>query len=100
MAATTSVVDRKDIDKGMVTTVDITLDNNYPTGGYTLGKLGLRIGKVDKIEAFADGYSFEWDTVNKKLLVYRVGATTAPQSEVPNATDLSAVVARATVYGR
>jgi hypothetical protein len=56
----------------------LALDNSYPTGGYSLPatKFGMRalfnmlIG--DMGVSGTGGYRFAWDSVNSKLMVYRV----------------------------
>lgn len=73
-------------------------DANYPTGGSVCGPaIAAALGKGN-IDAFAvigqdcGGYSVAWDEANSKLKVFRTAAINAPDEEVPNTTNLSAVV--------
>ena len=86
--------------------VTLTLDNSYPTGGYaiTAGQFGASNGRVIEGAALlggnaaAGGYQPIWDNVNGKLMVWRTGAVNAVAEQVPNATDLSALVYRFVFY--
>jgi hypothetical protein len=79
--------------------VTVNLDNSYPTGGYPAFQDKLRAAAapaaptVEAIVAIdAKGLTVAYDRVTDKLKLYRTGATTAVQQEVPNATDLSSLV--------
>ena len=75
----------------------LALDNSYPTGGYAIDftSIGIRDVQFIVVEN-TSGYDFAWDRVNKKLQAYQFnypGAAAGPGTEVPNATDLSAISA-------
>jgi hypothetical protein len=81
---------------------DITLDSSYPTGGYLLqpGDVGLSLSIELLASHPAGGYAFEYDQPTSKLKVYRIGAALSnPLSEVPAATNLSAVKVRVVAFG-
>lgn len=79
---------------------EITLDNSYPTGGYTIapGDAGLSniIGAAVIGVPSGVGYWFLWNSTTGKLQAFE-GSTGAASGdavefvEVANATDLSAV---------
>ena len=53
-------------------TFDLTFDSSYATGGESLALTSLGLGAVDSVIAYpADGMTFEYDLVNKKLKAYR-----------------------------
>lgn len=77
--------------------MDGTLDNSYPTGGYSLTPLQLGVEGVThyiRADATTTGHTFAYDYANKKLLAFSGG------SQVSNATDLSAVVIRIVAHGK
>jgi hypothetical protein len=86
--------------------VEITFDNSYLTGGepIDLGQIGFDT-VVGAIIPPASGYVFSLDVsvpTAPKVLVFRgdwPNAGAAPLIEVTNAFDLSAVVARALIFG-
>jgi hypothetical protein len=82
---------------------DLTLDNSYPTGGYavTPALFGHR-NSVTSIDTTvtAGGYTLLFVPSTSKVKAFRVGAINSPLAEVPNATDLSAEVARLHVTGK
>jgi hypothetical protein len=74
--------------------VRVDFDNSYQTGGMPLSNsdLGFGQGWAETVIALdRKGYLFDYDMVNQKLLAYVPGAAGAPDNEVANATDLSAV---------
>ena len=85
-----------------VAIVDVAFDDSYPTGGEAVDLSEVGIGTVlFAIVEPTDGYTFEYDRSNDKVVAYWVDTTTdgAPQAEVANTTDLDGVVARAFVVG-
>jgi len=82
----------------------VTLDSSYATGGESLvpGDVGLST-KIEFIEASpADGYVFEYDYSNEKVIVrWPTSDATAPAvgKEVANATDLSSVTFNFIAFG-
>ena len=80
--------------------LDATGDASYPTGGYDLtpGLLPFRCqNQIDSCEGTVEstGRYVVFDRGNAKLKWFEPVGT-----EIPNATDLSADVARLTVLGR
>ena len=68
----------------------IAMDASYPTNGESLSPGGDR-GWWKAFVAPSAGYVPSWDAAAQKLKVYRQSAATGALTEVPNATDLSAV---------
>lgn len=80
----------------------VTFDSSYPTGGESFTPADAGFVNFDRVQVDpADGYVFEYDATNQKIIAYWVDTTTdgAPMAEVANTTDLSSVVANVTVYG-
>lgn len=84
----------------------LTLDNSYPTGGYSLTLAILKARNARIIEgvivsggnAAAATRKFSWDSVNQKLMAHQTGAALSGVfSETANATDLSAVILDLTI---
>lgn len=78
MALTRTIVpDSMDIwGKTRVQAEDIVLDTSYPTGGYSLPASALGWSQINGAvklggNSAAGGYSVHYDTVNKKLMVFR-----------------------------
>lgn len=82
-------------------TIKFTLDNSYPVGGYPLSTLVTDLLSAKEKATIHDilfqsgwqGYTPVWDRTNSKLMLYRTAAINAPQEQVPDTTDVSAVVA-------
>ena len=71
--------------------------DTYPTGGWTLNKNTLGASANDptavvQVENHARGYELVYDNANQKLQAYRQTAATGALAEVPNGTDLTAVL--------
>lgn len=72
----------------------LAFDNSYPTNGLAFTPAMVGMQAFYSVEIGNRGlYSFEYDYVNRKVKVYIAGA------EVANATNLNALVARATIWG-
>lgn len=76
----------------------ITLDNSYPTGGYALAGIlkdtdtgAESVEWIRQLKVELPGYEGRWDRQNQKLLLYQQSAATGALTQVPNATDLSAL---------
>lgn len=69
----------------------LTLDSSYPTGGEAIDAPG-DAGFHHLLVAPAGGYVGYWDKANQKIIAYQQSAATSALTQVPNATDLSAVV--------
>ena len=55
----------------------IAFDASYPTGGESLTAANLGLGTIDQLRVFPkNGYVFEYDYTNSKLLAYSQGITT------------------------
>lgn len=77
---------------------ELALGSSYPTGGFPLlrSDLGLASTADPQFDVSVrqnSGYTGEYDYTNQKLKLYWSGGTAAVQSEVTNATDVSAVTA-------
>lgn len=84
-------------DRMRVQHLSYTLDNSYATGGYALTPAELGLVSIERVmaEVIAVGTHFVvWDEANSKLMVFVAAGT-----QVTNATDLSAIKIRVTVYG-
>lgn len=76
--------------------LQITFDSSYPTGGEAVSFATYFPGGVFSVSIPSNPtYNFVWDSVNGKIIVY----TRSNDTEVSNATDLSAQVVYATVKG-
>jgi hypothetical protein len=106
MAATAQVVKRGASGDLFERLVDVTLDGNYPAGGYPLTPQQLGFGLNGRV-MFADapasttgGWEAGWDYTNGKLQVFdSSGAASAAMHEVAPATVLTGVVVRMLVKG-
>lgn len=79
----------------------ITFDSSYANNGEELLAKSLGLGELIFI-AFVqgeDGYLFEWDKANNKVLVRESAATAIPMPQV-GADNLSAVVVEIFAIGR
>jgi hypothetical protein len=88
-----------------VTVWDITFDNSYPSGGYTIaaGTVGLRvIMGVDLVggNTAALGQEYYWNNVTGKLMVLMAAAATLANADLTNATNIATLVARFRFFGR
>ena len=87
-------------DEYIGSSVDIVLDNSYPTGGYALTapQFGL-VNILTILPAIALNGStllhVYWNSATQKLMAFVAAGT-----EVTNATDLSAVTVRVQAFGR
>lgn len=70
----------------------VDFDNNYETGGEAFDPDKYHKGRtVDVHIKPQDGYVFEWDATNKKIIARVSGTTDAPLNEEGNATDMSTI---------
>lgn len=74
-----------------ITATDITLDNSYPTGGesVTAANLGL-VSIIWAQPASADGYTFEFDHANSKIIAYASAGDPAPSTATISDNDSAA----------
>ena len=99
MAASTNFVDHGPSNNLAWRTVDVALDNSYPTGGYALSSTQLGFSNVRAVFVMSHtgGYVYEW--TGSKLKAYRQTAATGALAEVPNATSLAGTVVHLFVLG-
>lgn len=67
---------------------------DYATGGYSLtAGTGISLGTIYYVIPLSGqgGYVLQWSTATNKLLVYQQSAATSALTQVPAATDLSAL---------
>lgn len=71
MAITKQTVDHAVARPVLLTTFTMDLDATYPAGGYALdSQAHVRGGKILAVRANPkDGYTFEWDPANDKMIV-------------------------------
>jgi len=108
MAATPVIVNRGAAGDLFSRIVDVTLDSNYPAGGYPLTpqQLGFGLnGSIQFVDAGtvskAGGWLVGWDYTNGKLQVFDgSGAASAVMHEIAAATSLAGVVVRLQVFGK
>jgi hypothetical protein len=82
---------------------DITLETSYPTGGTAGIANALGVGKILSLEPVScGGYSIDYLVATDKLKCYQqpAAAGAGPSPEVPNATNMSAVVAHVFVVAQ
>jgi len=89
-----------DVGDREILKLNVTGDASYATGGYDLlpEDLPFRVGNVlETLEGVVEGSGrkLEWDSANSKVIWREPDGT-----EIANATDLSAVTAKVTAYGR
>jgi hypothetical protein len=90
MAANIESLGHANIVQSETQIVQITLDNSYPAGGYSIGNV---LGLIPV--SGTSGYVPSLDPVNGKLMLFRQNATTGALQEVPNATAIGSPVIRA-----
>lgn len=77
----------------------VAFDASYPTGGESLSGLAAACGLslVNDVKFFPhEGFVFEWDSANAKVLAYygdNDNASDGALVQVPNTTDISAQAA-------
>ena len=81
--------------------VTVTFDNSYASGGEVINPSDIGLGQILMLNIIQgeDGYIFEWDSANNKILVRESAATAIPLGEV-GADNLSAVVVEVFALGR
>ena len=83
-----------------VTQTDVVFDSSYPTGGESLTASDLGLTYVDfaiakvKVNGTGSVVNVTYDIANKKLIAYTAAA------EVADTTDISAVTATVTAFGK
>ena len=81
--------------------VTITFANPYTANGEVINPSDIGLGQILMLNIIQgeDGYIFEWDSANSKILVRESAATAIPLPEV-GADNLSAVVVEVFAIGR
>lgn len=83
---------------------EVTLDSSYPTGGEAITAAQLGLSKVDvAICETNTGHIAQYDKANAKIKMYYADYDAVADGaliQVPNATDLSAVVVTVVAYGK
>lgn len=79
----------------------VTFDSSYASGGETINPVDIGLGQILMLNIIQgeDGYIFEWDSTNSKILVRESAATNIPLPEI-GADNLSAVVVEIFAIGR
>jgi len=80
--------------------VQVTLDNSYPSGGYTLTAAGLNMPATFYVLPCAvnGGYVAAWDSTNEKLRIYKCTASAAAMTEL-GTTEANGLVVDLLVVG-
>lgn len=93
MALTVSVTHEGVVGDRLVKTGTITFDSSYPAGGEPFDKEDIGLYVLDRLVVDPqDGFIFEWDSTNEKIIVRESGTASAALDEQDAATDLSTVV--------
>jgi len=89
-----------------MSTIDITFDSSYPSGGETISVSDIAHGWKEIItvlsEPSTNGYILSYDSTNSKLKVWQTNADYSgdtPLIEVTDTTNLSLETFRATFIG-
>lgn len=102
MALTVTTADENVAGARKTKVVNVTFDSSYPTGGegFTPASVGFVSFTFVDI-APSDGYVYEFDYTNNKIIAYWVDTTTdgAPMAQVADTTDLSGAVTKARLEG-
>ncbi len=79
----------------------ITFPNPYTAGGEVINPKDIGLGQILMLNIVQgeDGFVFEWDSTNSKIIVRESAATNIPLPEI-GADDLSAVVVEIFAIGR
>lgn len=96
MALTTAIRARTEWADFYVRLVEVDFDSSYPTGGESLTdtNCGLNDDSLYVLPFAKDGYTFQYDRTNQKLLAYwgdNDNASDGPQVQVANTTSLAAL---------
>ena len=80
----------------------ITFDSSYDSNGEELLPKDIGLGQILMLNIIQgeDGYVFEWDSANNKIIVRESAATNIPLPEVSASDNLAAVVVEIFAVGR
>ena len=101
MAINIAVKRRKKFYNGYMITADITLDNDYPDGGWEIkpSALGLSMFDMVLLEDTSD-YVVKFDSANNKIRAFELDTTNDVLSELAEkASDLNNKVIRVIAIG-
>lgn len=104
MAVVAALKKRMQAGELQIRVVDLTLDNNYPVGGWPVTPQQLGLGTNGQVWYMVlpelNGYSFEWDYINNKLKALQGGGAAAPNAVLAGASAvLNAAVLRCVAFG-
>ena len=105
MALTFSIDDTQLVGNKRQKSGTVTFDSSYATGGETFTAADVGLSAITDVDvADASGYNVFWNrsTTAPTLQVFQgdnTNAAAAPGIQVPNATNLSTLVARIRVTG-
>ena len=104
MALAVAVISKVDVGDRQEIVMDVTFDSSYPTGGEADTPIvnEFRIGLLEDVKGSGLGRIVSYDAANGLVLVHedQAVASAAALDEVPDTTDLSALVVRCTCKGR
>jgi hypothetical protein len=101
-----NIVDRGAAGDLFYRVVDITMDNNYPAGGWPIAPKDVGLGNNGVIffvhaMGMISGRGMEWDQTNKKLMVRDFsGAANAATPEITTVAQMAGIVARVIAWGK
>ena len=101
MAITTTVTNKAVVGRRREIDGTLTFDDSYPTGGepFTASDIGLTT--IDRLDiAPQDGYVFEWDATNEKVIVRESGTASAALDEQDDTADLSGTTTTFVAVGK
>lgn len=101
MALTFGAQERLSLGSVTGVIVTVTFPNPYTVGGETINPSDIGLGQILMLTIIQgeDGYIFEWDSANNKIIVRESAATAVPLGEI-GADDLSLVVVEVFAIGR
>ena len=101
MAITTTVTGKELVGRKRLVYGTITFDDSYPAGGEAFSASNIGLAVIDRLAIDPqDGFVFEWDATNNKVIVRESGTASAALDEQDAATDLSAVSTTFTATGK
>ncbi len=82
--------------------VTVTFDSSYLTSGEVINPSDIGLGQILMLNIIQgeDGYVFEWDSANSKILVRESGTSNQVLPEITSGDNLSAVVVEIFAIGR
>lgn len=104
MAATVAVLLKEKTNQRWRNRCTVTLDSSYVTGGEAITANQAGLSRIDDVNIMSTsgGYVAAWDQTNLKFIAYYADYDAVGDGaliQVPNTTDLSAVVIRCEAIG-